>query len=422
MHSGKLVLILLAIILTSSLLIQGTVAVRVFGEEPIEDESTAGVLTEDDSPFIPPQYSAEMSQKAQKFLESQEKKYTVIPKTVPKDTKKSVSTYTVTPVLFLSADKTSQSTDSVYINEAFQVIQKWYSGPLESDSARVFTLNQTIQHTAPENFEYYKCPNNEYPCGDDYSGVWGNVEKELRDAGFPLLETGTIYIIFVPGAGGFAGSLGCNETQCVPGPSDITSTRGFAMLGDWALDGIAQRPNTQCTQALGIFCTRDPQRGAIAHELGHTLGLVHPTDTSQNTLMATWWNFPFVTLLENEKSRLSTSQFFKNTPCTLDSKAITTKMRKKVAINFEFTAKTRLENDGFCKWKNETISLKLEKDKVWKIKKVPLTKDVYPAQYYDFSIPLTSPSTVGQYNNLWKLYNGSISFGDRIGRKVNVIK
>ncbi len=69
------------------------------------------------------------------------------------------------------------------------------------------------------------------------------------------------------------------------------------MLGDWCLDSLADRvPAENWSWRTGV----DKQKGAAAHEMGHTIGLPHPDILNPvtheqdypYTLMGAWWSWP----------------------------------------------------------------------------------------------------------------------------------
>lgn len=226
----------------------------------------------------------------------------------------SESRYYVQPVLFVPADQTESIEDKKAIDEAFLNLRQWYAGVLKQDQTNLFFQVEGVKvYRALKNTGYYKCPNHEDRC-EGYEGLWGNVQDELRAGGLPLWQTGRIYIVFVKGGGGWAGS-GCSP-NCManwPAPGPATET-GVALLGDWALDGIAGKVNSECTAVLGMACNKEPQRGVIGHELGHTFGLAH-AQNQMGSIMYDWWDFPNVALMidpgNDEKAVLRTeSKFF----------------------------------------------------------------------------------------------------------------
>lgn len=336
------------------------------------------------------------------------------------------TSFTVTPILFVPQDYWNNSKIRQYqlsITETFQLLRRWYSGALQVSSGYTFEVNPTIVYRAPQRFEYYKCPDHQSPC-NNYDGVWDNIQIQLYMAQYPLWSTGKIYTVFVMGAGGWAGGscMGVMGSSCsnrFPHPQ-YPGFSGFAIMGDWALDGISDFRNNECWAAMGTACGRNPQRGAVGHELGHTFGLGHPE--SQNSIMSFWWLFPYTSLenntLDPEKDVLRTSLFIRQISCTNDAQIEAFYFPERVSRNVNFNAYFTVLNYGWCKWDNDgKFALKLIKGDVWGVNKSAVSENiVYPAQIYWFAIPMRAPDTIGAYPSIWRMSFDEQPFGPFTGR------
>jgi len=348
---------------------------------------------------------------------------TPIPTSIP------VNAYFIQPILFLSSDQSETTGNSAAINTTFQLLKRWYSGPLEQNgSGYTFRASDAIIYRASQPFSYYKCPNHEMSC-DSNDGIWGNVQEELGNAGYPLWSAGTIYVVFVKGASGWSGSNcggGCLTGWPAPGPASNT---GVAILGDWALDAITGTVNSDCVAAMGTACYRDPQRGAVGHELGHTFGLAHAMDLT-GSIMYSWWDFPYTSLFgtlgNNEKDVLrAQSKFFSTQSCTPNNQVNQTTMPKSVKTKTQFSVSFTVTNYGFCKWKAISTDLRIVQNDVWGIKQKQVSRDTYPAWQQTFSLTLTAPAlyysvTSKIYNSIWQMRMSGVYFGAKMGGPITV--
>lgn len=325
---------------------------------------------------------------------SSSEKNTLLP--VIQSTGTATSIYSVKPILFVSNDMQEATGNVAAINESMLAIKKWYSGALEQNNqGYIYNLENAIVFHAPQPFSYYKCPNHETTC-DNYDGIWGNVQTELINAGYPLWNAGNSFVIFVKGAGGWAGSScvpNCYQNWPYPGPA---SNAGISILGDWALDAITGTVNADCFAQMGSACYFDPQRGAIGHELGHTFGLAHANDT-EGSIMLSWWNFPNVSLMNipgnDEKTLLrSQSPFFTATACTYDSFNVEVVQPLTVVTGTQFASTFKVVNNGYCKWTPKRTSLRIIYDSVWGTTSKAVTNDVLPLQTHTFSLNLKAPT------------------------------
>jgi hypothetical protein len=339
--------------------------------------------------------------------------------------------FSVQPILFIANDESESTGNTTSINDTFQILKRWYSGALEqNNSGYTFRVADTVVYHAGQPISFYKCPNHETAC-DTYDGIWGNIQTELENAGYPIWTPGTSFVVFVKGAGGWAGSNcgpSCLVSWPAPGPASLD---GFAILGDWALDAITGNVNNDCFSVMGTACYRDPQRGAIGHELGHTFGLAHALDQT-GSLMYSWWDFPYTSLFNDpgnyEKELLrAESKFFSPTACLPNNQIDQITQPASVKTKIRFPVSFSVTNFGFCRWNAAFTDLHIVKDSVWGVSQVHLSGDIYPAQQTTFTMNLTAPALKGSsvsqtYNNFWQMRISNKYFGAQMGGPVTVTK
>lgn len=334
--------------------------------------------------------------------------------------------YKVYPILFVAKDKRADAKNIPGISEAMQMVKRWYSGPLQKSATAGITFDVMGATTvkAPEIFDYYKCPEHQYPCGGSYDGIWGNIQDELTNLGYPIWEEGYIHMVFVIGAGGWAGAT-CWLNGCTADPGSPPGLTGFGIVGDWALDAISGSVNKECVRYYSdSFCGKLSQTGTVGHELGHTFGLWHPDGNpyEAETIMSwAYTYFPFISLLNHDKNVLWRSKFYHSIVCTDVLKHMKTILRKRVLTGQEFTASFSEMNYGYCAWGKNDTNLVLRRNNVWGVTKIPLVDTLYPAQFYEFSDVLTAPQTAGKYASFWNMQIGGRSVGGKLGRKITVV-
>ncbi|WP_337177743.1 PEP-CTERM sorting domain-containing protein [Paludisphaera sp.] len=217
--------------------------------------------------------------------------------------------YSVLPILFSPTDwdvnGAEVQEEAAAIRSAMAAIQGFYGDAL---GGRTFRLNdlQVVQgNQAKEGYGIEWNGGNIYTDGVD---IVGNVEaavvEELHARGYPTPpgqnEDGYTVLIFVKGAGGWAGGR-------VFGGAD----GGWGILGDWAIDSL----QGDVQEGEYWWSGRRLQIGAAAHELGHAFGLPHPDaygGTWGTTVMGEWWNYPDLGLNDWEVDHLlaNKSAFF----------------------------------------------------------------------------------------------------------------
>jgi hypothetical protein len=68
-----------------------------------------------------------------------------------------------------------------------------------------------------------------------------------------------------------------------------------------------------------------------------------------------------------------------------------------------FTKLWRVRNDGTCTWTTAYSVYFFSGDQMGAAPSIPLTRNVYPGETYDISIPMTAPTSPGTYTGNWKM-------------------
>jgi hypothetical protein len=218
--------------------------------------------------------------------------------------------YSLIPVFFVptdwSVDDPEVRSEAANLRTALVEIRSFYG---RQNADWTFTLNplQVVQATGPkEHYHIIWNGRNIYEDGVEFDGnMEHEVVSELHARGFPTPpaqnESGYSVLIFVKGAGGWAGG---REFQSADG--------GWAILGDFAIDSI----NNELDENAYWWSGRRRQIGAAAHELGHTFDLPHPDAygaSFDSTILGAWWNYPTPGLNDWERDHLAIAKapFFK---------------------------------------------------------------------------------------------------------------
>jgi len=163
--------------------------------------------------------------------------------------------------------------------EGARDVRAWYqcaTGSLTWEFAfpeivRVYSGSQTR--------EYYR----------DHGDWWGSLLGEMAESGHPIWSPGTVTALWARGAGWWAGAAQGCLGEC-----------GVALVGIEAFPEFnnPEWSGGECPAATGTAAWPCAPLGALAHELGHTVGLPHPFDVAEtstdafHSVMQTHWNYP----------------------------------------------------------------------------------------------------------------------------------
>ncbi|MFC2173560.1 PKD domain-containing protein [Acidobacteriota bacterium] len=165
------------------------------------------------------------------------------------------------------------------IKEATQDIAAWYQCATGGLSWEYALPGVVEVYYAEEPWQYYR----------DNENWWGSLLSEMRSNGLPIWSPGRVVAVWAQGAGWWGGAAqGCG-TDC-----------GVALLG---VDLFPEFNNPtfsggDCPGGTGVNAWPCTPEGAYAHELGHTIGLMHPLDVPEtqivapHSIMQTHWNYP----------------------------------------------------------------------------------------------------------------------------------
>lgn len=123
----------------------------------------------------------------------------------------------------------------------------------------------------------------------DHGDWWGSLLGEMGESGQPIWSPGTVTALWARGAGWWAGAAQGCLGEC-----------GIALLGVELFPefNVPEWSGGECPAASGPAAWPCTPLGALAHELGHTVGLPHPLDVpgtsadAFHSLMQTHWNYP----------------------------------------------------------------------------------------------------------------------------------
>lgn len=179
----------------------------------------------------------------------------------------------VKPILFVPKNLSQHGDDINNINDAMMQVQHFYAEQLDGvtfkyDKAVLIRGQKNLKFYCPKTIIEIQCIQDPGKIGADPGDIY-NVIDDIKVQDPSFFRDGQAIVIFWVGGYGYAGGV------------QITSTAGFAAVGDWELDSIGGRYG-KGTDTSGChdspfavaYCKDNPL--AVIHELGHVFGLPHP--------------------------------------------------------------------------------------------------------------------------------------------------
>ena len=194
--------------------------------------------------------------------------------------------HTLVPIIAIPTDN----------QQSFDRLNQWSSG---LDTALKDALKWWYTHLRFQPFAL--CPVSVRPLNREVAGYLPDTQEAIRaELAQSYSELNaippftTLYVVYA--------ALGRAPYYC---PGDRIGTSGvnnsppvLIVQSSGSLDAFADGDDPHDMHTG----TRDEQTGALAHELGHALNLLHPTDpyTQRISVMWSWWAYPMCTISRDE--------------------------------------------------------------------------------------------------------------------------
>lgn len=219
----------------------------------------------------------------------------------------SKANWRVKPYLLYPSDKSFYSEYESAARNYLTQLQDWYC----SKVGKTFAMDALKVMSGPDSYSAMRCGsnpsdscandvNNQVPFYNDGSSQgsnwWNSINKAVGR------QSQNINIVFAVGGGGWAGA------------SDPASDSGLAIVGDWVMEPLSGKVNSwgvPCTKSHGWECTGGTPGGSMAHELGHTFGLNHPS-CNECSIMTAHWEYPALGFIDSELNQLRSTAFLNN--------------------------------------------------------------------------------------------------------------
>src|SRR3990167_1456104 len=199
--------------------------------------------------------------------------------------------YAVQPILIWPASMAAIPGYRAACDRTFEAVQCWY----REKAGRTFTLKSTFEIRVPWDQFYF-------------ADMYQFCRRSPMAPSNPCDPERIFYFVIPeppPGAAVGGGTYDPNVWGCPPGlPGRSCISGGMAHLllgGDIAAMGYPL-----------VDWAREQRQaiGAVAHEIGHCVGLPHPEDMTDPTIMFGWWDFPAVGFQQAEREIVRASPFF----------------------------------------------------------------------------------------------------------------
>lgn len=218
------------------------------------------------------------------------------------------SAHTVNVYYAVPADVVKDWDVQAAIESSAHDLQAWYQTASGGWTWEFANSPAVVLYEAEQTSAYYR----------NHDDWWGSLLPEMQGKGLPIWAPGIVTVVWAHGAGWWAGAnQGC-QGECGVA---LLGVELFPQFNDPLVSGgSCPDPDGQGGEAWP--CT---PVGAFAHELGHTVGLIHPADDPQtapyaaHSLMQTHWNYPDEApgeeqpwgFLRTERQQLRESPFMK---------------------------------------------------------------------------------------------------------------